>query len=486
MVLAILRSKKFAKRILIAILILIIPAFILWGVGSLSDKPAPIGKIYGKTVTADDFVKSRQGTMIQVLLTYFMDYNAMNNILRNRPMINFMAWERLVLLDAAQKQKITVSNKDVTKFIASHPLFQRNGVFSQEAYASLLRNPAISMPPRQFEELVRENLEVGILRQEILGSIAVTDEDLLKAYKMNNDEAQLSLLIIDKDPFLEDVTVTDEEVRTAYDSNKERFFVPEKVDVEYIEIPYNDPAELEAITGQLEALYPEITGSVLGFEAIAKKQNLRYGRTGPFSRDDIIPGITFFQGFQDVAFNLREGQIGPPIFSSPEKGAAYIIRKARHIPPRPLEFEEVHTDLNRALLDAKAIELAKGMTDGVYTRLSEKTSTLEKEAEADGISIQSAGPVKAEEYIENLGPARELVYRSLTAGKGNLIEPLIFQKGIIITRVDEIIPADETDFNEKKEDFRNNITRNKQMQAMDAWFKERAANIELNSKLEEM
>lgn len=486
MVLAILRSKKFAKRILIAILILIIPAFILWGVGSLSNKPAPIGKIYGKTVTADDFVKSRQGTMIQILLTYFSDYNAMNNILRNRPMINFMSWERLILLDAAEKQKIKVSNKDVMAFLGSHPLFQRNGAFNKESYASLLKNPAISMAPREFEELVRENLEVGILRQEILGDVSVTDEDLLKGYKMNNDKVKLSLLVINKDPFLDDITVTSEEVRAAYDNNKERFFVPEKVDVEYIEIPYDNPAELEVITGQLEALYPEISGSVLTFESIAKRENLRYGRTGPFSRDDVVPGITFFQAFQDVAFSLREGQIGPPIFSSPDKGAAYVIRKSGHIPPRPLEFEEVEVDLNRALLDAKAIELARGLTNEVYTRLSEKSSTLEKEAEADGISIRSEGPVMAEEYIENIGPARELVYRSLEAGQGNLIEPLIFQNGVIITRVDEIVPADETAFAEKKEDFRNNITRNKQMQVMDAWFKERAKEVELNTPLEEI
>ena len=486
MVLNILRSRKFARRILIAILILIILAFVLWGVGSMTSRPAPIGKIGGSTITAEDFVESRQGTMIQIILTYFTNYETMNNILRNRPMINYMAWERLILLDAARKNKIKISNADVTAFIAGHPLFQRNGVFSQEVYAALLRNPALSMSPRQFEELVRENLQVLTFRQGILDAIEVTDEELLKAYKMNNDKVKLSILVIDKEPFSKDITVSDEEVREAYDKNKERFFIPEKADVEYIEIPYNSPEEMDAVTERLEVLYPEVTGSALTFKTIASRENLRWGQTGPFSRDDVIPGITFFQTFQDLSFSMKEGQIGPPIFSAPEKGAAYIVRKISQTPQKPLEFEEVQEDLRRAIKDAKAIELARKHTDEIYSRLTEKTSTLEEEATPEGVTLQTVEPVMAEGYVENIGPARELVYRAISAGKGELVIPLIFQKGVFITRVDDIMPADESFFSEQKEDLRKSLLINKQTATMEAWLKNRTSEIELNAPLEEL
>jgi len=54
MVLSILRSRKFSKRILTALLILIIPAFLLWGVGSLKNRPGKIGKIDGKLIYSDE------------------------------------------------------------------------------------------------------------------------------------------------------------------------------------------------------------------------------------------------------------------------------------------------------------------------------------------------------------------------------------------------------------------------------------------------
>ena len=486
MVLNILRSKKFAKKILILLLILIIPAFVLWGVGNLSNRPAPIGTIDGKIVSADDFVSSRKGTMVQVLLTYFSNYDTMNSILRNRPMINYMAWERLILLGAARKDKIKISNAQVTSFLASHPLFQRDGAFSKEVYAALLRNPSLSMTPREFEELVRQNLQVLTFRQKLLEGVTLTDEDILEAYKMNNDKVQLSLLIVDKDPFSTDVEVTDVEIKEAYDKNKEKFFIPERVDVEYIEIPYASDEEIELVTKRLETLYPEVTSSGLTLQAIAEKEKLRYGKTGPFSRDDIIPGITFSRTFQNLAFSLEKGKIGPPIFSGPNKGACYIMRKIDQTPMKPLEFEEVREDLKRALKDAKSIELARKYADEINSRLVAETSTFDAEAEAPGITLRSVGPVKADEYVENIGPARELVYRSRTAGKGNLIVPLIFQGGVFITRVDDITPADETAFSEQKEELRKNILLNKQTAVIEGWLKTRTQEIELNVPLEEL
>ena len=69
MVMNVLRSRKFAKRVLFALLVLIIPAFVLWGVGSITQKPPVIGQIGRQKVRIDDLAKSAQGARIQILLT---------------------------------------------------------------------------------------------------------------------------------------------------------------------------------------------------------------------------------------------------------------------------------------------------------------------------------------------------------------------------------------------------------------------------------
>ena len=57
-----LRSKDVAKKILIGLAIIIIPAFVLWGAGSLrggrSDRPRYAGTIFGRKVSFQEYADS--------------------------------------------------------------------------------------------------------------------------------------------------------------------------------------------------------------------------------------------------------------------------------------------------------------------------------------------------------------------------------------------------------------------------------------------
>ncbi|MDD5097003.1 MAG: SurA N-terminal domain-containing protein, partial [Candidatus Omnitrophica bacterium] len=62
--LRILRNKKTAKKIWIGLAIIIIPAFALWGFGSSSsnEDEKPVGKIFGKNITALEYKKALAAT----------------------------------------------------------------------------------------------------------------------------------------------------------------------------------------------------------------------------------------------------------------------------------------------------------------------------------------------------------------------------------------------------------------------------------------
>ena len=145
----------------------------------------------------------------------------MNQILKNQPLINFMAWERLIFLNAAREERISVSDKEVVNFIASHPLFQRNGVFDMKIYTYILRN-MLSIEPQRFEKLIKENLKVRKFRQSILKDVTLDDDELLSFYKMANDKVDLSYILIDKDLFIDKIKIEPEEVKTFYENNKNK------------------------------------------------------------------------------------------------------------------------------------------------------------------------------------------------------------------------------------------------------------------------
>jgi hypothetical protein len=487
MVMKVLRSKKFSRRVMLGILIIIIPAFVFWGVGSLSDRPQPVGKIFGRTISIEDFMNSQQGIKIQILLNYFGDYAAMNSLLKNRNLINSMAWERLVLLNAAREEKINVGNNDVMAFIAMHPLFQRGGVFDKDIYASLLKNPIISMSPREFEELIRQNIQVKMFRDMLLKGLEVSEEDLLEEYSKNNDKVSISYFLIDKDKFSEEITVSEEEARASYDENRDRFFSPEKVDVEYIEFSYANAEEKAGVMQLMESVYPDLEDAPDNFREVAAKNGLKYGKTGFFSRNDVAPGVVFFQDFQDAAFGIEEGQVSIPLFSSAEKGTAYIIRKTSSIEPKPLTFDDIKKDLTAAIKDIKSIEMAKAEADLAHGEILGPSGKFNEAANSRGLEIKTAGLLGPSDYVENIGPARNIVAAARVNEKGSVLDPMVSQKGALIIRVDDIMPADPSSLTEEqKAELRKNLSTRMQIEKLETWFRDKASDVRIFRPLEEM
>ncbi|MBD3427231.1 MAG: hypothetical protein GF409_08440 [Candidatus Omnitrophica bacterium] len=485
MVMQILRSRKFAKRVLIGLLILIIPAFVLWGVGNLSKRPGPVGKIEGRKISLEEFAKSRQGIKVQILFSYFGDMEALGNILQNRPLMNFMAWERLMLLNEAREKDIKITNDQLLAFITRHPLFQRKGVFDKNIYAYVLKNN-LSMDPRQFEELVRQNLRIQALRQDLLQDVTVSEDELLRVYKKRNDKVRLSYIFLDKDSFGEDVTVTEEEILSSYQENKGNFLEPAKTVVEYIEFPYEDTSERDSAMRKIEKVYEELARDPEGLRRVAGKYGLEYGKTPPFSREEVVPGVVFFTGFSEMAFSLKEGEISTPVFSSPDKGAGYILRKTDQIPPRPMKFEEVRGKIRQQLVDEKKIQAAENVADRLYLELASGEATLTEEAKAMNTEVRTTGDIAINDYIENIGPAKKIVAIALETPEGKVMQPVTVKKGIFLGRVEKVIPADEKTFEKEKKQLRRELRTTKQMQAMDDWFKKERRKTRLYEQLDQL
>ncbi|MGB2879156.1 MAG: peptidylprolyl isomerase [Candidatus Omnitrophota bacterium] len=485
MVLSILRSKKFAKRVLFALLVLIIPAFVLWGVGNISQRPPLIGQIGGQKIQATDLAKSAQGVRIQILLTYFNDPETLNRILQNRTITNFMAWERLIFLNAARKNRIKVNDREVMTFISQHPLFQKNGIFDMKIYTYILRN-MLSINPAQFEKLVKENLEVRKFRQNLLGNITIDDDDLLSFYKAANDKVDISYVLIGKSLFIDKINVEPEEIRTFYANNKNAFLSPAEIDIEYVEIPYDEEKRTTA-TETIRKMYPELQASPNKFSTIAEKNGFRYGRTGLFSQNELIPGIQSTKTIHDLAFSMKVDEISPPVFSESDKGKVYILRKLKHVPPAPLQFEEVRDNIRDIILDSKCLGLAEEKASQLHERITKGGMPLEEAGKIHGQVSKTASGIGPGDYIQDVGPAGAVVARALKSGAGAVLPPMtVKEKGVLLIRVDKIIPVSEENFEKQKEPLRQELLARKQMAAIDKWMEENSSKIRLKIPLDEI
>lgn len=156
-----LRHKKTRKRILIALAIVVVPAFTFWGFsGALRSQKESnyAGRIFGKKISLLDFQDALGATKNSAIIQYGDNFEEIQKYLN----LESQAWERLVLLFEAKKRKITVTDKEVIDYLQHYPFFQRKGQFDNSLYSQMLEY-VFRTPARQFEEQTRQNLVLAKL-----------------------------------------------------------------------------------------------------------------------------------------------------------------------------------------------------------------------------------------------------------------------------------------------------------------------------------
>ena len=172
-----LRQKKTMKRILWALAIIIIPAFVFWGAGSLVEKRANVGVIFGRNVYPSEYKNAWEAVRNEALMSYGSRFYE----IADQFDLNSQAWERLIMLEEAKRKKITVPDAEVMTFIARVPFFlDPDGSFSHARYESILAR-TFKRIPRRFEEDMRESLIIARLAQEAAKGISVSEQEIDEA-----------------------------------------------------------------------------------------------------------------------------------------------------------------------------------------------------------------------------------------------------------------------------------------------------------------
>lgn len=161
------RNKKNQKRIYILLAIAIIPPFLFWGVMvSQEDKkmnPATaLGRIENHSISIQEYLKSYQAIQHQVALVYGEKAKMIARL------IDFKteAWDRLLLLDYAKKEKIKISDSEVVDYLQNQPIFNPNGRFDEQFYKAYTTN-YLRISTRDFEEEIRQMLTIRKIQDKM-------------------------------------------------------------------------------------------------------------------------------------------------------------------------------------------------------------------------------------------------------------------------------------------------------------------------------
>lgn len=504
MLLKFLRKRKNMKRIMWALAILIIPAFVIWGAGTAGKKdrkgPDYAGKIFNKKISLEEYVDMWRVTRDNLTRSFGTNIPP--------EFIDEMTWNRIILLELAKRENISINDSEVVENIASFPVFQRNGAFDKKLYKSMLGESA-----RGFEEKLRDDIRISKLREKLTADVSLTAEEIKESYKRQYEKIKASYISIPFSDFEKDVRYDETDLVKFYTQNKENFIKPEQINVKYIEVllsgfdkevfineedikryfeehmsdfkkpdsdemPELDDAIKTRISEKLAvqrktSLAEELAYKVLD-KALNKKNLDEAGRsfaleakeTGFFTMQEEVPGIGFSYEFTKRGFELEAGEISNVLIKT-EKGF-YIIRlkekKESYIPV----FREVKDLVVKSFIKNESIKLAEKDAKKLYMKI--KGRLFENIAQGIGKEVKTTDFITRDGYIPALGPALGFVDSCASLKTGEISEPIKMLENWAIARLDDYQGIDEVNFIKEKDKFKEEVLLRKKQQVFDRWF----------------
>lgn len=451
--LRILRDKKTAKRIWLVLMVVILPAFVLWGSGSLirSRKEGAdyAGRIFGRRVSYLEFQDSMEAAKNQAIIQFGEDYSEVQKYLN----LKMQAWERLILLDEAKRRKIKVSDKEVVELITGYPFFQRKGRFDRETYKTML-DYVFRTQTRIFEEQTRSSLVLSKLYKAVTEGTNLTEQEIKDEYRKANEEISVDYIAGIPAEFEPEVTVTDEVIVDYFAKNSLQFKQPLSFNLEYASVAVDGDDGKQKIDELASALNKKED-----FGKITGQLGLEVKETGLFTQDEPIPGIGWSAEILDSISNASAGSLLPPVIVDKRY---YIMRMKEKKDPYVPDLESIKDKVRKAYLKEASAAKAKEKTESCFKKLKEDygagaaAADFDKAAKESGLQSGSTGLFKYGSYIEGIGASDNfwLVAEALKEGE---FSPLPAPSGFYIIKLKSRLPYDEGKFQTEKPEFTQQV-----------------------------
>jgi peptidyl-prolyl cis-trans isomerase D len=381
----------------------IVVVFVFWGVGSYtSRRSGRVASVNGAIITLDDYRVSYNNLIEQVRRSFG---NNLNEELIQMFQIRKRALDQLIdqalMLQAAEKYKLTVSDEELAESIRQIGAFQTAGAFDGRLYLNTLSRNKLT--PETFEIQQRDALIIDKLQQFVSGNIKVTDLEAQQWYIWNNTEVDLDYVLLEPqryqdieptdeeilnyfddhkdnyktdpqikvrylyfkpDDYTDKVSVSEDDIQDYYESNPDKFESPKTVEARHILIKLDPDAnaeEVEKARQRIETIF-DMANEGQDFAELAKQYSEgptkdRGGNLGAFRREAMV------KPFADRAFSMEPGEISEPVRT---RFGWHIIKVEKVNPEKTTSLSEARNDIINDLKADYSKNMAYDEAEAVY------------------------------------------------------------------------------------------------------------------------
>lgn len=393
-----LMRKNAGSWIIKIILFIIVVVFCSWGVGSYGEmrrnRVATIGK---QTITLKDFDANYRSMLQQAQVNARIMGSELNDETLKSMQLEKQALtqliNRVVLMQAAKKMNLVVSDEELRNSIYSLPVFQNDqGQFDAAIYQARLN--AMQLNNEAFEENQRQDLLIGKVMEVAMGTVKVSDAEVAEWYEhinrrvaakyvelnpsmyevtVNDDEIkayydghhelymsqpmrQVTYAKFSPADYYDKIEVTDEAVKDIYESNLDLYSTPALLDISQIVVAIEKPGE-EASEAEAKARIEEAAAKLkegADFADVVKEYSVDIMQVNDGRATD-IPQRDFADFFSEELANTPVGEMTPPL----KTDFAWYLFKFNDVKPAEIRaFEDVQYLLKEDLILNQARNLA--------------------------------------------------------------------------------------------------------------------------------
>ncbi len=423
------------------IIIIICVPFALWGINEYLSptQSVAVAEVNDVEISPMEFRQAFQQRRAQLRAMFKnpnMDLSFMDAQLRQDTLKQLINEE--LLLQTASEHDMRIGDALLATHIHNYPVFQKDGVFDQARYEQMLGAQGYS--PLMFESQVRRDLLSAQLRNGVSQTAFLTEAEAQQNAELQNQERQISYLIISASKAASTVELTKEEIEQYYNDNLKQYETDEKVSIEYVELTlddllatqsvdeatlqqqyqerlanYSTPAEWKARHILIELAPDADAATAVEVEQTAKAvyERLQNGEDfstlakefsdDPSTKDEgglldwfAAGSDRYPAAITDTVAGLEEGQLSEPV-----KGqyGYHIIRLDEKKPELVKSFEEVRaeleTDLKRAAGESEFYGQAEQFANLAFEHpdsLDTLASTMQLEKKTTGFFNRSGSP----------------------------------------------------------------------------------------------
>lgn len=429
---------KYKRLILVAVLVLIIPPFALFGIDSYFqgiDRSAGVAKVGSHSISPQAFnqaLRERQDT-IQRMTGGKAPPELLDNAELRFAVLDELIRQRL-LLDRALNVGMTIGDQHLQSVISELPILQDAGKFSFERYEQFLRSQG--MTTAIFEARLRQDLLQQHIVNAYIGSGFIPRTVSERLVRISEQQREVSQYTVAADKFFAQVKLDADAAKKYYDAHQDEFRIPEQLRVEYVVLSVDsllsqmqaDPAEAkkyydghldqygtqeerqashiliaaDAAAGaeakqksraKAEELYNQLKQKPAAFADLAKQHSqdpgsaAKGGDLGYFGRGAMV------KAFEDAVFKLKVGDISAPVES---QYGYHIIRLDAIKPSQMRSFDEVRgqieTELKKQQASKKLVAIAENFNNAVF----EQSESLKAAANLAKSGVQQSGWISRE------------------------------------------------------------------------------------------